>query len=90
MNIAHVTLHVGLGTFRPVKVDDVEQHHMHSEFYVVEEDQARLINDTKKRRACDFRRDHKLSDAGVCHGRRRDPASRKRMDGHIYISGIPF
>lgn len=48
VNIAHVTLHVGLGTFRPVKVDDVEQHHMHSEFYMVEEDQAELINRTKK------------------------------------------
>ena len=48
VNIANVTLHVGLGTFRPVKVDDVESHHMHSEFYIVEEDQAKLINDTKK------------------------------------------
>lgn len=48
VKIAHVTLHVGLGTFRPVKVDDVEQHHMHSEFYVVEEEQAELINTTKK------------------------------------------
>ena len=48
VKIAHVTLHVGLGTFRPVKVDDVENHHMHWEFYVVEEDQAKLINDTKK------------------------------------------
>lgn len=48
VKIAHVTLHVGLGTFRPVKVDDVENHHMHSEFYVVEEEQARLINETKK------------------------------------------
>ena len=47
VNIAHVTLHVGLGTFRPVKVEDVTQHHMHSEFYVVEEDQAALINETK-------------------------------------------
>ena len=47
VKIAHVTLHVGLGTFRPVKVEDVTQHHMHSEFYVVEEDQAKLINDTK-------------------------------------------
>ena len=47
VKIAHVTLHVGLGTFRPVKVEDVIQHHMHSEFYVVEEDQAKLINDTK-------------------------------------------
>ena len=49
VNIAHVTLHVGLGTFRPVKVDDVEQHHMHSEFYMVEEDQAKLINETKQK-----------------------------------------
>lgn len=48
VDIARVTLHVGLGTFRPVKVDDVEKHHMHSEFYIVEEDQAKLINDTKK------------------------------------------
>ena len=48
VNIAHVTLHVGLGTFRPVKVEDVTDHHMHSEFYVVEPDQAELINQTKK------------------------------------------
>lgn len=48
VKIAHVTLHVGLGTFRPVKVDDVTKHHMHSEFYMVEESQAKLINDTKK------------------------------------------
>lgn len=47
IRIAHVTLHVGLGTFRPVKVEDVTEHHMHSEFYIVEEDQAKLINDTK-------------------------------------------
>lgn len=49
VRIAHVTLHVGLGTFRPVKVEDVANHHMHAEFYVVEEDQARLINETKER-----------------------------------------
>ena len=48
VNIAHVTLHVGLGTFRPVKVEDVTQHHMHSEFYVVEESQAALVNETKR------------------------------------------
>ena len=47
VKIAHVTLHVGLGTFRPVKVEDVTNHHMHSEFYVVEEEQAKLINETK-------------------------------------------
>lgn len=48
VRIAHVTLHVGLGTFRPVKVEDVTKHHMHSEFYIVEEDQAELINRTKE------------------------------------------
>ncbi len=48
VKIAHVTLHVGLGTFRPVKVEDVAEHHMHSEFYIVEEDQAKLINETKQ------------------------------------------
>lgn len=44
---AFVTLHVGLGTFRPVKVDDVTTHHMHSEFYQVSEEAARVINETK-------------------------------------------
>ena len=48
VNIAEVTLHVGLGTFRPVKVEDVTQHHMHSEFYQVDETAANLINETKK------------------------------------------
>lgn len=46
--IAHVTLHVGLGTFRPVKVENVLDHHMHSEFYCIEESEAKKINDTKK------------------------------------------
>lgn len=48
VHIAHVTLHVGLGTFRPVKVEDVTDHHMHSEFYIVEPEQAELINRVKK------------------------------------------
>lgn len=48
VTIAHVTLHVGLGTFRPVKVENVLDHHMHSEFYCIEESQAKKINDTKK------------------------------------------
>lgn len=47
VEIAEVTLHVGLGTFRPVKVDKVEEHHMHSEFYSIEEDQAKKINQAK-------------------------------------------
>lgn len=48
VKIAYVTLHVGLGTFRPVKVDDVENHKMHSEFYVIDEQAANIINETKK------------------------------------------
>ncbi|WP_394523054.1 tRNA preQ1(34) S-adenosylmethionine ribosyltransferase-isomerase QueA [Lacrimispora sp. JR3] len=48
ISIAHVTLHVGLGTFRPVKVEEIESHHMHSEFYIVEEEEAKKVNDAKK------------------------------------------
>ena len=49
VEIAEVTLHVGLGTFRPVKVEDVTQHHMHSEFYEVTEEAASIIKNTKAR-----------------------------------------
>lgn len=48
INIARVTLHVGLGTFRPVKVENVLEHHMHSEFYMVSKEAADIINNTKK------------------------------------------
>lgn len=49
VDIARVTLHVGLGTFRPVKVEDVENHHMHSEFYMIDEKAAEKINGAKAR-----------------------------------------
>lgn len=48
VKIARVTLHVGLGTFRPVKVEDVTEHHMHTEFYYVSQEAADIINETKK------------------------------------------
>ena len=48
VNIAQVTLHVGIGTFRPVKEDDITQHHMHSEYCHVEPEVADLINQTKR------------------------------------------
>ena len=48
VNIAYVTLHVGLGTFRPVKVEDVTQHKMHTEHYYIPEEAAKTINDTRK------------------------------------------
>jgi len=47
VRLAFVTLHVGLGTFRPVKEEDILQHHMHSEFYEVSGEAARMINETK-------------------------------------------
>ena len=48
VDIAYVTLHVGLGTFRPVKVDNILEHHMHSEFYQVTEEAAEKINRAKQ------------------------------------------
>jgi len=48
VKIAYVTLHVGLGTFRPVKAEDILEHHMHSEYYQVTKEAADLINETKK------------------------------------------
>ena len=47
VNIAYVTLHVGLGTFRPVKEENLLNHHMHSEYYEVSEETAKLVNETK-------------------------------------------
>ncbi|NLY85163.1 MAG: tRNA preQ1(34) S-adenosylmethionine ribosyltransferase-isomerase QueA [Tissierellia bacterium] len=47
VNISYITLHVGLGTFRPVKVDNILEHHMHSEYYNIPEDSANIINWTK-------------------------------------------
>ena len=48
VNIGYVTLHVGLGTFRPVKAEDISDHKMHSEFYVLPKETAELVNRTKK------------------------------------------
>ena len=48
VDIAHVTLHVGLGTFRPVKVENIQEHHMHSEFYHIEASEADKINRAKR------------------------------------------
>ncbi len=48
VKIAHVTLHVGLGTFRPVKEENILDHHMHSELCMIDEENASIINETKK------------------------------------------
>ena len=49
INVVYLTLHVGLGTFRPVKVESLEAHEMHSEFYMLSKESADIINETKKR-----------------------------------------
>ena len=49
INIAYITLHVGLGTFRPVQEQDVTKHHMHSEYYEMSDEVANLLNEAKKR-----------------------------------------
>ena len=48
VDIAYVTLHVGLGTFRPVKVANVEEHYMHTEYYEIKEENAKIINDARE------------------------------------------
>ena len=48
VKLAYVTLHVGLGTFRPVKADEISEHHMHSEFCMISQETADTINETKK------------------------------------------
>ena len=48
VNLAFVTLHVGLGTFRPVKAEDLSEHHMHSEFCMISQETAELLNETKR------------------------------------------
>lgn len=48
VNVARITLHVGLGTFRPVKVEDILEHHMHAEYYEIDEEAAKMINNTKR------------------------------------------
>ena len=48
VKIARLTLHVGLGTFRPVKVEKIEDHHMHSEFYLLSQEAADIINETRR------------------------------------------
>lgn len=48
VKIVFLTLHVGLGTFRPVKVDNIQEHHMHSEFYILSKESADIINNVKE------------------------------------------
>lgn len=48
VNIAHLTLHVGIGTFKPIRTESINDHNMHSEFYMLDDDNSRIINESKK------------------------------------------
>lgn len=68
VRIARVTLHVGLGTFRPVKAETVEEHHMHSEYYIVSDEAAETVNDT-------LRSGHKVFAVGTTSTRTLESAA---------------
>ena len=74
VSIASVTLHVGLGTFRPVKEENILEHHMHSEFYCIEPEEAEKINRAKTQ-----------GGRIVCVGTTscRTVESAARLDGHV-------
>ena len=55
VNIAYITLHVGLGTFRPVKEENIEDHKMHSEYYEISKEACDIINETKKNNIIDIK-----------------------------------
>ena len=77
VNIAYVTLHVGLGTFRPVKEEKILDHHMHSEFYQISEEAARIINETKAS-------GHRVIAVGTTSTRTLEAAAGE--DGHLEAS----
>ena len=84
VRIAYVTLHVGLGTFRPVKEENVLEHHMHSEYFQISEEAAEVINRTKTEGG------RVLQDCGKCLGRHGKGTFRQRGYGHFYISRLSF
>ena len=89
VQIARVTLHVGLGTFRPVKVDNILEHHMHSEFYQIEEEAAEKINRAKES-------GHRVICVGTTSCRTIESAADKNwktscdewLDGDFHLSGV--
>ncbi|MBE5822114.1 MAG: tRNA preQ1(34) S-adenosylmethionine ribosyltransferase-isomerase QueA [Clostridiales bacterium] len=81
IKIAHVTLNVGLGTFRPVKVENINEHVMHSEYFHIEQDACDIINETKKNggniicvgtTSCRVLESLNLDEEGLIHPERRD------------------
>ena len=74
VSIAEVTLHVGLGTFRPVKVDNILEHHMHSEYFEVSKEACDIINETKKNGG-------RVISVGTTSTRTLESAAKEKIDG---------
>lgn len=86
VRLGYVTLHVGLGTFRPVKEDEIEDHPMHSEFCIIPEETARIVNETKaSRRPRHLRRYDVLPHGRELCRARRDAARTVRLDGYFHL-----
>ena len=81
VDMAFVTLHVGLGTFRPVKVTNVKEHHMHTEWYQVREEDADKMNRAKKN-------GHRVICVGTTSCRTVEGTS--NSEGKVYRYGIPY
>ena len=91
VNIGYVTLHVGLGTFRPVKEDEITDHEMHSEYCVISQETADLINRTKANGGpVHLRGHHLLPDAGILGGGGRPHGGQGRLDQYLYLSRLPL
>ena len=106
VKVGYVTLHVGLGTFRPVKEEEITDHAMHSEYCVIPQETADLINETKRgggRVICvgtpscrtleSWAQEdghHQLPHRGVSGGGGWHHAGQRRLDGHLHLPGLPF
>ena len=91
VNLGFVTLHVGLGTFRPVNVENIEEHEMHKEYYCIPDETAKLIMDTKKAGhrviAVSARRASAVS-SPPRRPRTRIGRRQERLDGHLHLPGL--
>ena len=87
VSLAYITLHVGLGTFRPVKADEITEHHMHSELCMLSQETADLLNATRQR-PHHLRRHDILPDAGIAGRAGRHVHGKERLDGYLHLSRL--
>ena len=92
VKLCYVTLHVGLGTFRPVKAEDISEHEMHSEYCMISADVAQTINETKKnggRVICHLRGHHLLPHHRELRRGGRDAEGVGGVDQHLHLPRLP-